>query len=140
MAVNGELLRAEEDGTLSFGNYHLSKKSKLDNFEFEGDIYKVKTFQEITKLEKNGLFVYESVPGSRVTKYHATADEVRFALSSFEDVQFTLELEADQEYEVFVHEESVGTMTTNLSGKLNISVELEEDEETWIDVKRIVSK
>ena len=40
MAAIKELLRAEEDGTLSFGDYSLSSKTKLDNFEFEGDIYK----------------------------------------------------------------------------------------------------
>ena len=65
MAAVKELLRAENDGTLSFGDYTLAAKTKKDNFEFEGDIYKVKTFAEITKMEKNGMFVYESVPGSR---------------------------------------------------------------------------
>ena len=29
-------------------------------------MYKVKTFKEITKLERNGMFVYESVPGTAV--------------------------------------------------------------------------
>ena len=62
MAVINELLRSEADGTISFGNYSLDSKSKLDNFEHGGDIYKVKTFKEITKLERNGSFVYESVP------------------------------------------------------------------------------
>ena len=44
-------------------DYTLSTKAKLDNFEHQGDLYKVKTCQEITKLERNGMFVYESVPG-----------------------------------------------------------------------------
>ena len=69
MAVVKELLRAENDGTLSFGDYTLSSKTKLDGFEFQGDIYKVKTFAEITKLEKNGMFVYESVPGTAVENF-----------------------------------------------------------------------
>ena len=73
MASVKELLRAESDGTLSFGDYTLPAKTKKDNFEFEGDIYKVKTFAEITKLEKNGMFVYESVPGSAVENFKATA-------------------------------------------------------------------
>ena len=59
MAAVKELLRAENDGSLSFGDYTLSEKTKKDNYEFEGDIYKVKTFSEITKLERNGMFVYE---------------------------------------------------------------------------------
>ena len=66
MAVVEELIRAEGNDTLSFGNYRLDSKSKLDNFEFGGDLYKVKTFKEITKLERNGMFVYESVPGTTV--------------------------------------------------------------------------
>ena len=46
MAVVKELLRAENDGTLSFGDYTLGSKTKLDGFEFQGDIYKVKTFTD----------------------------------------------------------------------------------------------
>ena len=57
MAVISELIRTEENGKLSFGDYTLAAKAKLDNFEKDGDIYKVKTFKEITKLERNGLFV-----------------------------------------------------------------------------------
>ncbi len=57
MAVE-ELIRSEADGTISFGNYRLEQKSKLDQFEHGGDLYKVKTFYEITKLERTGLFVY----------------------------------------------------------------------------------
>ena len=72
MAVVKELLRAEADGTLSFGDYSLASKTKLDGFEFQGDIYKVKTFREITKLEKNGMFAYESVPGTAVENFKAS--------------------------------------------------------------------
>lgn len=66
MAVVEELIRIDNNETLSFGNYKLSSKSKADNFEFGGDLYKVKTFKEITKLERNGMFVYESVPELRL--------------------------------------------------------------------------
>ena len=66
MAVVEELLREESDGTISFGNHELAEKKKLEDFEYEGDLYKVKTFQTMTKLERNGLFVYESVPGTSV--------------------------------------------------------------------------
>ena len=127
MAAVKELLRAENDGTLSFGDYTLSAKTKKDNYEFEGDIYKVKTFSEITKLEKNGLFVYESVPGSAVENFRETDREVSFAVSAKGDVQFTLELEPESEYEVFIDDVSAGKMNTNLSGKLSVSVELAED-------------
>ena len=49
MAAVKELLKAETDGTLSFGDYTLGSKTKLEGFEFQGDLYKVKTFSEITK-------------------------------------------------------------------------------------------
>ena len=133
MAIVKELLRTEEDGRLSFGDYTLASKTKLDNFEFEGDLYKVKTFSEITKLEKNGMFVYESVPGSAVGNFKLTDTEVAFQISAPEDVQFTLELEPESEYEVLLDGVSAGKMTTNLSGKLSVSVEISEGE--TVDVK-----
>ena len=134
MAAVKELLRAENDGTLSFGDYTLAAKTKKDNFEFEGDIYKVKTFAEITKLEKNGMFVYESVPGSAVENFRETGTEVEFTVSAEGDVQFTLELEPESEYEVFISGESAGRMNTNLSGKLSVSVELAADENVQVKI------
>ena len=58
MPVVEELIRTEQDGTISFGNYKLGQKSKKSDFEYQGDIYKVKTYNEITKLERNEMFVY----------------------------------------------------------------------------------
>nr|WP_294495577.1 endosialidase [uncultured Mediterraneibacter sp.] len=136
MAAVKELLRAEGNGTLSFGDYTLAAKTKKDNYEFEGDIYKVKTFSEITKLEKNGMFVYESVPGSAVENFRETDREVSFEVSARTDVQFTLELEPESEYEVFIDGDSAGKMSTNLSGKLSVSVELTADKSAQITVKK----
>ena len=127
MAAVKELLRAENDGTLSFGDYTLGSKTKLDGFEFQGDIYKVKTFSEITKLEKNEMFVYESVPGTAVTNFNASEQVVTFSVSAMQDVQFTLELEADTESVVYLDDVNVGDMKTNLSGKLSVSAELEPE-------------
>ena len=127
MAAVKELLRAENDGTLSFGDYTLGSKTKLDGFEFQGDIYKVKTFSEITNLEKNEMFVYESVPGTAVTNFNASEQVVTFSVSAMQDVQFTLELEADTEYVVYLDDVNVGDMKTNLSGKLSVSAELEPE-------------
>lgn len=134
MAAVKELLRAEADGTLSFGDYTLASKTKKENYEFEGDVYKVKTFSEITKLEKNGMFVYESVPGSTVKNFRETDTEVVFTVSAKGDVQFTLELEPESEYEVFIGGDSAGIMSTNLSGKLSVSVELSSDQEAQVKV------
>ena len=40
MSVIKELIRTEEDGTISFGNYELDTKSKLSDFEHDGDCIK----------------------------------------------------------------------------------------------------
>ena len=124
MSVVKELLRGEQNGSISFGDYTLDKKAKLDNFEHGGDIYKVKTFYEITKLEKNGLFVYESVPGSAVTGFTEKENGVSFQVESNKDIQITLELAESTEYAISVDNEQVGLMETNMSGKLSFSVEL----------------
>ena len=124
MALIKELLRSENDGSISFGDYSLQEKSKLDNFEHEGDVLKVKTFNEITRLEKNGLFLYESVPGTAVTGFKETDDGMEFIVEGNEDAQITVGLLEDTEYDVTVGDEDTGKMKTNLGGKLSLSVEL----------------
>ena len=124
MAVISELLRSEEDGTISFGDYTLSTKAKLDNFEHQGDLYKVKTCQEFTKLERNGMFVYESVPGTAVEHLKATDTGMEFSVEGAEDAQVTVELEDEAEYDIVIDGADAGRMKTNLGGKLSLSVEL----------------
>jgi hypothetical protein len=126
MPVIEELIRTEQDGTISFGNYKLGTKSKLQDFEHEGDLYKVKTFYEITKLERNGMFVYESVPGTAVEMFTVSDDGVEFEVEGDKDAQLTIQLAEDTEYEVFVNDAAAGGMRTNMSGKLSASVELNE--------------
>lgn len=54
MAVIEELIRLEDNGSISFGNYLMDEKKKVLDFEVCGNLYKVKTYKDITKLEKNG--------------------------------------------------------------------------------------
>ena len=124
MSVVSELIRSEADGTISFGDYSLGAKAKLDNFEHQGNIYKVKTYKDITKLECNGMFVYESVPGTAVSHLNTADDGMSFDVEGPEDAQITLELEEATEYEITIDGVSAGRMKTNLGSKLNISVEL----------------
>ena len=134
MAAVKELLKVEEDGTLSFGDYTLASKTKLDGFEYQGDQYKVKTYNGITKLERNGMFVYESVPGTAVEHFTVSDTGVGFQVSGTQDAQFTLELEADSEYMVKLDGKDAGTMKTNLSGKLSVSGELSETESVEVQI------
>ncbi len=131
-----ELIRTEQNGTLSFGDYTLGAKSKLQDYEFNGDLYKVKTYCDITKLERNGMFVYESVPGTAVNEFEADDTGVHFIVEGSQDAQITLELEDDTEYDVRIGEEDAGMIKTNMSGKLTLSVELSEGESTVVEVKK----
>ena len=124
MAVVKELIHTEENGTISFGDYELGQKSKLSDYQHQGDMYKVKTFREITKLERNGMFVYESVPGTSVFGLAQDDTSMSFSVEGAEDAQITVELEADTEYEVFLNGVDTGKMKTNLGGKLSFSAEL----------------
>lgn len=136
MAVVAELIK-EENGALSFGNYELTTKTKLDGFDFKGDKYKVKTFNEITKLEKNGSFVYESVPGTVVHGFKASDSLVEFEVEGVEDSQITLELEAGQEYVTVIDGNSTGSVKTNLGGKLNLSVELNPGQVSSVKIEKL---
>lgn len=137
MAVIKELIRTEADGTISFGDYSLDAKAKLDNFEHDGDLYKVKTFREITKLERNGMFVYESVPGTAVTGMSATEDGMTFQVEGGEDAEITLGLEGERDYQVSVEGVLAGQMKTNLGGKLTLSVELDSAKPVKVAVVRV---
>ena len=136
MSVVTELFRSEENGTLSFGDYTLETKAKKGDIQFEGDIYKIKTFKTMTKLDKNGQLIFESVPGSAVHNFAATTDGVAFEIEASEDVQVTLEVEPEQEYRVYIDNTNVGTMKANLGGKLILSVELNPGMTAMVRVKK----
>ncbi|MBQ1193928.1 MAG: endosialidase [Lachnospiraceae bacterium] len=122
MAVVEEIIRIESDGTISFGNHLLDVKTKVSDFEYDGDLYKVKTYNEITKLEKNGLFIYESVPGTSVHNLKITESGMEFTTEGENDAQITVELESDTEYTLFLDGINAGSMKSNLSGKVMLSI------------------
>ena len=137
MAVVSELIRSEADGTISFGDYTLPQKSKLDNVKHAGDLYKVKTFREITKLERNGMFVYESVPGTTVLHLKASENGMEFQVEGGEDAQSTLELGPETEYDIKVNGVDAGQMKTNLGGKRSLSVELDANSCVPVKITRL---
>ncbi len=126
MSTVRELIREEADGSISFGDYTLNTKEKAEDFESGGDLYKVKTYCEMTKLERNGMFVYESEPGTAVEHLAVDDTRIEFTVSGDRDAQITVQMEEDAEYDVFVDDYGVGNMRTNRGGKLSFSVELSE--------------
>lgn len=132
-----ELIRTKADGSIGFGDYTLLEKTKLSDFEFQGDVYKCKTFKELTRLEKNEMFVYESVPGTNVENLKCEGNMVTFDVAGDGTTQITLGLEDDTEYEVCLNGSSLGKMATNLGGKLSVSVELEPGKPQEVTIKRM---
>lgn len=137
MAVVEELIRSEDNGAISFGNHRLAKKAKLEDYLHGGDLFKVKTYSGMTKLEKNGMFLYESEPGTSVGGFVEREDGVEFVVEGDEDAQITIGLTDDKAYEVFVNGESIGVMKTGLGGKLSLSAPLEAAEEVPVKVVQI---
>ena len=123
MAGIQELIRVEDNGELSFGNHLMDSKKKVEDFEVSGDIYKLKTFGKMTKLEKNGRLLYESVPGTTVHNLSLDENSLIFKVEGIEDAQITVELESEQEYKLYIDDVQVSKMISNLAGKLNFSVD-----------------
>ncbi len=132
-----ELIRVAKDLSLGFGDYTLSEKTKLSDFEFEGDIYKVKTFKDLTRLEKNDMFMYESEPGTSVEGLIVKDNVLNFMVEGDGSTQITLGLEDDSEYDVSVNGNDFGKMVTNMGGKLVLSAELEKNKPQMIIVKKL---
>lgn len=120
------LIQTEQDGSISFGNFSLNEKSKKQGFEHQGDLYKVKTFYEITKLERNGMFVYESVPGTAVDHFTENDEGVSCRVEGYKTSQVTVQLEEETPYQIFENGELTAEITTNVSGKLAVNLDLED--------------
>ncbi|MBQ9465104.1 MAG: endosialidase [Lachnospiraceae bacterium] len=116
---------AVTDGTLSFGDSSLETKTKQDGFEYKGDIYKVKTYKDLTKLERNEMFLYESVPGTDVSDFTFDADGVSFTVVGSGEVQITLGLGDDAEYDIIVDGEKEDRTETSMGGKIAFTIELD---------------
>lgn len=132
-----ELIRVSENGGLGFGDYTLAEKSKLSDFPHQGDLYKVKTFNEITKLERNGSFVYESVPGTKVEGFKEEERKISFSVEGNDHTRITLDLEEEKEYRVLVDGINLGNMATNIGGKLVISVDLTTGQPQEVVIERM---
>ena len=126
MAAIEELIRQEDNGTISFGNHLMDEKKKVLDFEVNGDLYNVKTFCEITKLEKNGKMLLEAVPGATVHNLEMDEKGARYTVEGEEDAHITMELEPDTEYKILIDDVNVGKMKSNLAGKITFSVELQK--------------
>ena len=136
MAAVKELIKTEADGALSFGDHTLDSKTKKEDFPAGGSFYKVKTFKELTKLERDGMFVYESEPGTSVNNFKCSENGVEFTVSGDEDAMITVGLSEDTEYQVSVDGKNIGSIKTNLGGKLSFSAQLADKGEVAVTITK----
>ena len=131
-----EIISTSDNGKLAFGNYELSEKQKKEDFPHYGDLYKIKTYNTMTKLEKNGLFLFESVPGTNVSDFEENDEGLFFKVEADKDAQITVGLEENTEYEITVDSKSIGKIKSNGSGKVSFSVELQKGESKDIKITK----
>ena len=123
MSVVKEIIKLENNN-LCFGNYLLEEKNKVDNFIFENDKYKVKTYNKITRLEKNDKLIMETIPGSAIKNFNMSEKEISFSVEGLDDTQITFDLQANKNYEIEIDNVLIGTEKSNAFGKLGFSVSL----------------
>lgn len=137
MSVVNDLITENADGAISFGNYELDQKAKKSDFEVRGDRYKVKTFREGTRLERNDALVYESEPGTAVHDFVWNGKGVSFSVECPEDCQVVLGLTDEATYRVVIDGRDTGMMDTGRGGKLVLSIELGESKSAQVEVIRV---
>ncbi|WP_250277878.1 endosialidase [[Clostridium] colinum] len=116
-----------EDKTLSFGNYEVSEKIKVKDFNVDGNIYKIRTHNEVTRLSKNGNLLLETVPGATIHNLFISEKESSFLAEGLGDTLITLELEPNTTYSLFINDVNIDKIKTNLSGKINFSTTLSKE-------------
>lgn len=127
MSAIQEGIILNEDKTLSFGNYEVTEKIKITDFNVDGNIYKIRTHNEVTRLSKNGNLLLETVPGATIHNLSITEKEATFSAEGLGDTLITLELEPNTNYSLFINDVNIDKIKTNLSGKINFSTTLSKD-------------
>jgi hypothetical protein len=130
------IIKTQENGTLSFGDYTLPKKAKEKGFTVGGDTYGVKTFRELTKLEKNDTLVFESIPGTNVSDFRAEPEGIYFSIEGSEDADVTVGADPETVYNVTVDNDEIGLIRSSLGGKLTFAIELAAGERKLVKIVR----
>lgn len=130
MAVVKEGIIFNEDKTLSFGNYELEEKLKIQDFSVDGNLYKVRTYKEVTRISKNSKLLLETVPGSTVHNFYIEEKKTEFFIEGIGDTLVTIELEANTSYSLYINDVNIDKIKTNLSGKINFSTTLSNEKQS----------
>lgn len=122
MGVIAEGIIVNSDNTISFGNHIATTKVKIDDYKIGEDTYKLRAYNEVTRLTINHILVFESTPGVTVHNFNYTKDKVNFKIEGNDNAQITLELEPNSEYKILLNGRLLDESKANaISGKLSFS-------------------
>ena len=127
MSIIQEGIILNEDKTLSFGNYEVTEKIKVKDFNVDGNIYKIRTHNEVTRLSKNGNLLLETDPGATIHNLNIKEKETTFLAEGLSDTLITIELEPNTNYSLFINDVNIDKIKTSLSGKINFSTTLSKE-------------
>ena len=127
MSIIQEGIILNEDKTLSFGNYEVTEKIKVKDSNVDGNIYKIRTHNEVTRLSKNGNLLLETVPGATIHNLNLKEKETTFLAEGLSDTLITIELEPNTNYSLFINDVNIDKIKTSLSGKINFSTTLSKE-------------
>ncbi len=127
MGIIEKGIQVNADNTISFGNHLATEKVKIDDFKIGEDIYKLRSYNEVTRFTKNHKLVFESTPGVTVHNVKLSEDLINFKVEAERNPQLTLELEPDVTYKIKSNGHLVDEVKANsVSGKLSFSIELKK--------------
>ena len=118
------IISHSQDGGLNFGGFAFEKKQKQEGYVVNESVYKIKTHNEITRLERNDALLFETTPGSLITDFYLNDGLCAFNARGTGDTHITIELLPETTYRVVEDGINLGDCKTNKTGKIMFSAEL----------------
>lgn len=117
----------EAAGGLSFGDYTAKDKIKVNDFAHMGNIYSLRSHNQVTRLEKNSEMLIETVPGATIYNFSLDDATCSFDIAGDAGVQVTLSLAPETTYHLRVTGEVSEEIAANRSGKLSFGAVLSSE-------------
>ena len=137
MAIITEVIRVEDNGTLSFGNFEAKDKQKADDFLLNGNTYSVRTYKDVTRIEKNKELLMETIPGAAIHNFHKDESGVNFTVEGFTNTNITVQLNNDTLYRITCGKSKLGSVKSNLSGKMSFSLDISDKKPQNVTIEKL---
>lgn len=131
-----KLIEINEQSNLNFGDYTLSEKSK-ENIIYNEYEYKLKTFKDVTRLERDELLIYESVPGTYVENFSYKSDEISFMVSGNDTASIIIGVNQDSNFSLTIDDKFYPETVCISPGKLNINLNFNKENKVKVVLTKI---